>query len=763
MKKLLISALILIIGCQAAFAVTFVVGELTYEILYAANKTVEVRQMNNSALTSVDIPESVTNNGVTYSVTRIGYEAFAHCTGLTSVTIPNSVTSIGEAAFAGTAWYDNQPEGVVYAGLVAYKYKGTMPSGTSITFKDDTKGIADWAFYGCSGLTSVTIGNSVTSIGDYAFRNCSDLTSVTIGNSVTSIGSNAFSSCDGLESISVATGNTKYDSRDNCNAIIETATNTLRFGCKSTIIPNSVTSIGGAAFTYCYTLMSVTIPNSVTSIGDRAFRYCTGLMSVTIGNSVTSIGESAFSNCSSLPSVTIPNSVTTIGKDAFEDCSGLTNVTIGNSVTSIGRTAFYGTAWYNNQPNGVVYAGLVAYKYKGGMTSETSITLKDGTKGIADNAFSASIGLTSVYIPNSVTNIGNEAFRDCTRLTSVTIPNSVTNIGASAFSGCSVMKSITIGNSVTSIGSNAFSSCKGLESISVASGNTKYDSRDNCNAIIETATNTLIVGCRNSRIPYSVTSIGSNAFYGCTFLRNMTIPKSVTSIGYSAFSGCIGLTSMTIPNSVTSIGNAAFANCRGLESISVESGNTKYDSRNNCNAIIETATNTLICGCKNTIIPNSVTTIGYSAFYGCSGLTSVTIPNSVTSISDYAFYGCSGLTRIEAYPNPQRVSMGIYVFAGVPHDGTLHVLPKYLSAYQTTDQWKDFYNIAADLEGEAVKGDVNGDGEVGATDIACVVNVLAGLEDAAQYGGRADVTGDGGAVTAADIAAIVNILAGLEQ
>ena len=319
------------------------------------------------------------------------------------------------------------------------------------------------------------------------------------------------------------------------------------------------------------------------------------------------------------------------------------------------------------------------------------------------------------------------------------------------------MTSVTIGNSVTTIGSSAFEGCNGLESISVATGNTKYDSRDNCNAIIETATNTLRFGCKSTIIPNSVTSIGGAAFTYCYTLMSVTIPNSVTSIGDRAFRYCTGLMSVTIGNSVTSIGNAAFANCRGLESISVESGNTKYDSRNNCNAIIETATNTLICGCKNTIIPNSVTTIGYSAFYGCSGLTSVTIPNSVTSIGYSAFDGCSGLQRIEAYPNPQRVSMGSYVFTGVPHDGTLHVLPKYLSAYQTADQWKEFTNIAADLTEPFKKGDVNGDGEVGATDIACLVNVLAGLEDVSIYGGRADVTGDGGAVTAAAIAAIVNI------
>ena len=337
----------------------------------------------------------------------------------------------------------------------------------------------------------------------------------------------------------------------------------------------------------------------LTSIGESAFWVCSGLTSVTIPNSVTSIGEAAFSGCSGLTSVTIPNSVTSIGVHAFEGCSSLTSVTIPNSVTIIKEYAFYDCS-----------------------------------------------GLTSVTIPNSVTSIDSYAFEDCSGLTSLSIPNSVTSIGEGAFNGCT-----------------------GLTSIVVESGNTVYDSRGNCNAIIETSTNTLIVGCKNTvipnsvisignhafqgcsgltsvTIPNSVTSIGENAFFECTGLTSVTIPNSVTSIGWYAFSGCSGLTSVTIPNSVIRIGWVAFAWCEGLTSIVVESGNTVYDSRGNCNAIIETSTNTLIAGCQNTVIPNSVTSIGERAFSGCSSLTSVTIPNSVTSIGGSAFWVCSGLTSV---------------------------------------------------------------------------------------------------------------------
>ena len=786
-------------------------------------------------ITSITIPNSVTS---------IEHSAFSHCSGLTNITIPDNVASIGDYAFDGCYGLKNieMPNSLKTINHWAFNYCSNL---TSVTIPNSITLIGHGAFYGCSGLASVTIPNGATSIGVQAFGLCSSLTSIEIPNSVTNIGVGAFHNCKGLTSIIVEEGNAVYDSRDNCNAIIETQTNTLITGCKSTIIPGNVTNIGEWAFDGCSGLKSIEIPGSVTSIKLGAFRGCSDLTSITVdsGNTVydsrdncnaiietqtntlitgckstiipgnvTNIGEWAFRELTNLTSITIPNSVTSIGELVFYNCTNLTDVyCLATTVPSTSSDAFdypncktatlhvpataiesYRTTapWSNfgtivaiegsEENKNLLDLGACGdnltcaidtvekklyingtgdmydfdyhnhapwYNYSGEITS---VSINDGVTTIGAYAFDGCYGLTSITIPNSVTTIGDHAFSGCTGLTSVTIPNSVTTIGNFAFGGCYGITSVTIGNGVTTIGDHAFYYCTGLTSITVEGGNTVYDSRENCNAIVETQTNTLIVGCKNTIIPNSVTTIGDYAFYDCTGLTNITIPNSVTTIGYGAFNDCTGLTSVTIPNSVTTIGSDAFYNCAGLISISVEKGNAVYDSRENCNAIIETQTNTLIAGCKNTIIPNSVTTIGRSAFSGCSGLTSVTIPNSVTTIGNfafsdctdltsvtipnsvtaignYAFFGCTGLTSV-TIPN-SVTTIGYWAFykctnltdvychaTTVPEtrsdafnhsnatNATLHVPATAIESYRATAPWSNFGTIVA-IEGSEEDGD----------------------------------------------------------
>lgn len=272
---------------------------------------------------------------------------------------------------------------------------------------------------------------------------------------------------------------------------------------------------------------------------------------------------------------------------------------------------------YKNGEDKKNYSGVITIPeyvtYKGVKYSVTSID---------DNAFKC-CSITSVTIPSSIDYIKSCAFYGCSGLTSITLPQGVVSLCRSAFADCTGLTSVTIPYSVTFIDGNVFSGCSNLTSIKVEEGNYMFDSRNNCNAIIQTESNTLISGCQNT-----------------------TIPKSVTSIGEAAFRGCSGLTSITIPKKVKSISRNAFSGCDSLVSIKIESGNPIYDSRDNCNAIIETKTNTLMVGCKNTVIPNSVTSIGVLAFEERNGLTSITIPEGVTSISVFAFEGCRDLTTV---------------------------------------------------------------------------------------------------------------------
>ena len=405
------------------------------------------------------------------------------------------------------------------------------------------------------------------------------------------------------------------------------------------------------------------------------------------------IAGSAFSGCSGLTSITIPSTVKYIGRQAFSSSDELTEV-VWNAVScNIDYTLESSHPFYSCSIMKLIVGDKVQQIPSYLMDKQVllkSVTIGNSVTSIGEGAFRSCSGLTSVTIPNSVTSIGKGAFEDCSGLKSVTIPNSVTSIGEQAFYDCRGLTSVTIGNSVTSIGEGAFYECSGLTSV--------VWNAKNCSDF----------------------SYNSRPFNDLTNIKTFEFGSEVERIPAYLCDGLTDLTSVTIPNSVTKIGDNAFYECLGLTSVT---------------------------------IGNSVTSIGNKAFYFCSGLTSVTIPNSVTSIGDMAFLGCSGLTRIDAYPNPEKVSTGGNVFYSVPKNETLHVLPKYMSAYRTASQWRDFTNIKGDLTENG--GDINLDGKVNVTDVTTLVNMIANGETANLE--PADINADG-KVNVSDVTALVNII-----
>ena len=575
-----------------------------------------------------------------------------YANGIKTVVIGSGVTSIGDNAFSGCS------------GL------------TSIEIPSNVTSIGTRAFFGCSGLTSIEIPANVTSIGQSAFYGCSGLTSVTIPAGVTSIGDYVFNDCSNLATITVETSNTVYNSRNGCNAIIETSSNKLIAGCKNTTIPASVTSIGDDAFGYCSALTSIEIPASVTSIGDYAFFYCSGLTSIEIPASVTSIGEYAFDGCSGLATVTVYAPSCTLGDEAFSACGNLKNIYVFSDLVDD-----YKAAWsaYENKISGMtpVASGTcgketpedVTWRLEGftnnyalfiSGTGEMAdyiylntrpwhnyseniktIVIENGVTSIVECAFCECNGLTSISIPASVTSIDAEAFNGCSNLTTVTIPASVTSIGNYAFGYCSNLTSIEIPASVTTIGEEAFNNtaltsieipaivtsigngvfndCEKLTSITVAEGNANY-SNDTNGALFNKDKTTLIKYPKGNNadsyeIPTSVTSICEKAFAGCEDLETVTLPPNVTSIGDETFSGCGSLQSIEIPDNVTSIGNSAFEECSSLTTVN---------------------------------IPANVTSIGGQAFSGCYNLASVTLNSNPTIGGDAFFFNTTVTMNLAA-------------------------------------------------------------------------------------------------------------------
>ena len=658
-----------------------------------------------TGLTDITIPDSVTS---------MGSYAFFGCTGLTNITFSKNLENIGEQAFNKTAWFDSQPDGIVYINNIAVAYKGTLSPNSSLTIQQGTTTIGEGAFSHCFYLGNITIPDSVTSIQDSAFASCYLLNNVKLPECIVSIGRGAFCECRSLTDIQIpdninyvgldAFYNTGWYANEPDGLVyvgktLYTYKGEMSQNNANVSIRQGTVSICDKAFSGCNNLTSIVIPESVTNIGSSAFNGCTGLMSITIPDSVTSIDNYTFSGCTSLTSIVIPYSVTSIGNYAFRGCTGLTNITIPSSVTNIDVSVFEGC------------------------TGLTSIFIPESVTNIGTSAFKGCTGLTNVTIPSSLTNINGSVFEGCTSLTSITIPDRVTNIGASAFSGCTALASITMGSCVKSVSEYAFKECRNVTSLYLTdiaawcqiqytvNFTTHDDDGEMTRITDEWTSHPLYASYQNKKlylngkevtdliIPQGVSRIPSYAFKSFSNVQSVSFPSSLRQIDKNAFSNCTGLKDVYYKKSISSIviektGNGALTEATahmdycgedltwsldkssGVLTISGTGKMYEYSSNttpwyNDCSTVksvvlsdgVTSIGGSAFFGCTNLtsiVIPDSVTSIGTSAFSDCTGLTSITIPSGVTSIEQFVFSDCTSLISITIPNRVTRIRRGAF-------------------------------------------------------------------------------------------------------
>lgn len=600
-------------------------------------------------------------------------KAFMECNSLASVNIPAGVTALSDSVFSGCSSLKSViiPDGVIDIGRYAFS---DCTSLESINIPSGIKVLNEAVFNYCSSLKSINIPNGLTDIGHLAFSYCSSLKSINIPDSVTWIG-DAFSGCDGLEAVYITdlAAWCKIDFyQPNLGSFtsnpLECAGNLYLNGklVTSIVIPKGITSINASAFEGCRSLTSVTIPDGVTSIGKFAFLNCSNLTELSVPSTLTYVGEYALTGCGDLKCNTYRNAeYLGNGSDPYVILFDASN-TIAKTIEIHPRTKIiYDCAFENGSitditiPDRVTGIGYAAFRY---CKKLKSITIPKSVSYIGKNAFTYCNSLEAVHITDikawlniefssdyDVTNplyYAHKLYLNDSLVKKLVIPEDVDSIKAWAFIGCTSLEELVIHSGVTSIRENAFRYCGGLQSISVAEGNAVYTSAGNC--LVDIKSGMLLLGSNNSVIPTdgSVKDINNYAFYGCSGITAISIPDSVKTIGDNAFYGCSGLKTLTIGSGVSRIDDYAFAYCGELDSINVAQDNGAYSSAGNC--LVRRYDGNLILGCNNSVIPTdgSVKSIESRAFVNCQRLTAINIPESVTYISLYAFYGCSGLESI---------------------------------------------------------------------------------------------------------------------
>lgn len=482
-------------------------------------------------------------------VKTIDPSAFAKCTKLEKIAIPDSVVRVGKNAFQKTKWLDEQENGVVYVGKVAYTYKGSSPE--KVTIKDGTVSIATGAFRNRYKMKEVVLPEGVEHIGKNAFYLCVSLEEITFPDSIRYVGADAMHATDWLdnyESGEVYIGKIFYRLKYTDDAM------------KTVTIKDGTTLIAPAAFMEynSHTLTEVVIPDTVTEIGASAFDRCSELTKVTMSENIVKIGADAFSGCTKLFSVEIPEGTKSIGAGAFRSCHGLKEIVIPESVTYIGRAAFFAcvnlvTVKLPENMNEII-PSMFAY-----CRSLTDVIIPQGVKTIEYNAFSGCESLTEIVLPNGLKRLKNGAFEK-SGLTEIMIPDKVRSIGSFAFGNCDNLKTVHIPASVNLIVTTAFSECDSLEKFIVDESNRKYFTIDG-SLFKRKATDKDYICMvqyafgkpeKEYKVPDGVIKLYGSSFFGNKKLEKVVLSDTVEYLS-GTFRNCTELKEITIPPSVKKI------------------------------------------------------------------------------------------------------------------------------------------------------------------------------------------------------------------
>lgn len=435
------------------------------------------------------------------------------------------------------------------AYVVENNYKGEVVIPAEIQVDGLTIpviGIEEDAFYGCDDVTCVTLPDGLKVIEKSAFESMSQLTEIVIPDSVEHIGENAFSDCENLKKV-VLPSQIKYlpaDLFESCGALEEIE------------IPAGVKRIGDGCFAACEKLKHIVLPKGLEQIESRAFHFCESLEEIHIPCSVKEIGEAAFYSCLRLKSIVLPEGIEYVPVDCFALCQSLEHIDIPASVQLVEAGALDQTP-YNR--HGIHYAHDLLVSVGNVDTPDGCLTIPEGIRVVCDTAVSDhDHTLRRVVCPSSLRQIGRCAFRYSHNLEEVVLNEGLEFIDGGAFADCKKLRRIYIPSTVKRIETNPFCCCDMLEEIVVSPDNPYFDSRANCNAILNTATNCLIAACRTSHIPDDTEVIGAVAFADIDTLEQLTLPESVTRIEWNAFNGCKNLSEVVFPSQLSYVGEEAF-------------------------------------------------------------------------------------------------------------------------------------------------------------------------------------------------------------